>query len=55
MTDERDEIIRKLRAELKVCWNELCLRCGEYKRDIRAPAMAAGGSGRWRPNDLPEV
>lgn len=32
MTEERDEIIRKLRAELKVCRNELCLRCGEYKR-----------------------
>ena len=32
MIDDRDEIIRKLKAELKVCRNELRLRCGEYKR-----------------------
>ena len=30
--DERDDTIRQLRAALRVCQNELCLRCGEYKR-----------------------
>lgn len=29
--DERDDIIRRLKIELKDCRNELCLRCGEYK------------------------
>lgn len=29
--DERDDTIRQLRAALRVCQNELCLRCGEYK------------------------
>lgn len=30
--DERDDTIRQLRAALRACQNELCLRCGEYKR-----------------------
>lgn len=29
--DERDDTIRQLRAALRACQNELCLRCGEYK------------------------
>lgn len=32
LPDERDDTIRQLRAALRACQNELCLRCGEYKR-----------------------
>lgn len=31
LPDERDDTIRQLRAALRACQNELCLRCGEYK------------------------
>lgn len=44
LTETQREEIRRLTVDLKDCRNELCLRCGDYKKAHRG---ACDGC-RWR-------
>ena len=42
-----EEEVKRLRAELKLCINELCLRCGAYK----GRHLGACDYCRWKDQD----